>query len=110
MNLNQQLKKGVLEIIILNIISKGDIYGYDLIRRLESDSNGYFTLKEGSLYPILYRLEDRNLIKNYRREAESGRSVPRKYYKITQQGQKTLKNMKDSYNEFSLTVGNMLKN
>ncbi len=108
MNLQQQLKKGVLEILVLNIISKGDIYGYDLLKKLHEDSSEYFILKEGSLYPILYRLEDRSLIESYRQETEGKRGVPRKYYKITYDGELALKEMKKTWSEFQNTVGNML--
>lgn len=106
--LNQQLKKGVLEILVLNIISEEDIYGYELIKKLNSYSNGFFVLKEGSLYPIMYRLEDKGLITSYRKEYKGERKVPRKYYRITDEGKNTLKSMRESWNEFTDIVSTML--
>ena len=58
----QQLKKGVLELLVLQTICRGPTYGYELIAQLGSRSGGVFTLREGTLYPILYRLEDDGLI------------------------------------------------
>ena len=45
--LNQQLKKGILEIVVLKLISEEDVYGYDLIKKLEAQSDGYYSIKEG---------------------------------------------------------------
>ncbi len=107
MNLQQQLKKRGAGNLVLNIISKGDIYAM-IAEKLHEDSSEYFILKEGSLYPILYRLEDRSLIESYRQETEGKRGVPRKYYKITYDGELALKEMKKTWSEFQNTVGNML--
>lgn len=107
-SLNQQLKKGVLEILVLNTISEVDVYGYELLKKLEDSSNGYFKLKEGSLYPIMYRLEDKELIKSYRKEIEGKRGVPRKYYTITENGKRELKDMITEWCEFDDIVSKML--
>ena len=50
----RQLKKGVLEILVLHLLSEQDMYGYQLIMALDERSQGMFKLKEGTLYPILY--------------------------------------------------------
>ena len=81
----QQLKKGVLELLVLQAICRGPTYGYELLSRLSSCSGGMFTLREGTLYPILYRLEDDGLIEAVWRQ-ESGRAAPRKIYSATEQG------------------------
>lgn len=75
MNLNQQLKKGVLEILVLDIIQEQDVYGYELLKKLDENSVGLFALKEGSLYPIMYRLEDKGHIASYRQESKGKRGV-----------------------------------
>ena len=59
------------------------MYGYEMIQIMEDKSGGYFKLKEGSLYPILHRLEDEELIESYWNKDPVKRTVPRKYYKIT---------------------------
>lgn len=100
-DINKQLKKGVLSILILEMISIKDRYGYELIQELDVASSGYYKLKEGSLYPVFYRLEDDGLIESYKVEIGEKRKVPRKYYKITELGQTRLKEMKNAWNEFS---------
>ena len=81
----QQLKKGVLELLVLQTICRGPTYGYELISQLGSRSGGVFTLREGTLYPILYRLEDDGLIEAVWRQ-ESGCAAPRKIYSATEKG------------------------
>jgi PadR family transcriptional regulator PadR len=90
-DIEKQLRKGVLDIIILSLVCEGDMYGYELMKELESRSRGYYSLKEGSLYPVLYRLEDQELIEHYRVENSGRRAVPRKYYRITDAGRVTMK-------------------
>lgn len=106
--LNKQLKKGVLEIIILKLISKREMYGYEIIKYLEEKSNKYYSLKEGSLYPILYRLEDKKLIESFRKEFSGERKVPRKYYKITDLGLIELKNYLEIWNDFLSNTNKIL--
>ena len=81
----QQLKKGVLELLVLQTICRGPTYGYELIAQLGSRSGGLFTLREGTLYPILYRLEDDGLIEAVWQQ-ETGRAAPRKIYSATEKG------------------------
>ena len=54
----RQLKKGALEMLVLGLVCAGPTYGYELLGSMARRSNGLFALKEGTLYPILYRLED----------------------------------------------------
>ena len=96
----KQLRKGVLDIIILKLISEKDMYGYELMKYLEEKSRGYYTLKEGSLYPVLYRLEDSALIESYPGEVTGKRSVPRKYYRITASGSDAVKKHKEQWDLF----------
>ncbi|WP_330680787.1 PadR family transcriptional regulator [Vallitalea longa] len=84
--IKKQLKKGTLEIIILRLISKKEMYGYEIIQQLDKASNGFYNLKEGSLYPVLYRLEDSNYIESYMVIEDGKRKITRKYYKITDKG------------------------
>ncbi len=108
-NQKNQFKKGVLDIVILNIISKGDTYGYDLINTLDHLSDGYYLMKEGSLYPILYRLEDKGYIESYRKSLNQDRAVPRKYYKITKAGNRILEDMKSDWHDFVNVTNDLLK-
>lgn len=88
--LDNQLKKGILSIIVLRLIQSRDMYGYEIMQQMDELSGGYYKLKEGTLYPVLYRLEDSGWIESYRVVEEQERKVPRKYYKITEKGKEAL--------------------
>ena len=60
----RQMKKGVLDMLILKLLQEKPKYGYQLISELKEKSNSVFVLKEGTLYPILYRLEDEQLVES----------------------------------------------
>ena len=94
----RQLKKGVLEMLVLKLLSKEKMYGFQLIQKLQLCNSKYFSLKEGTLYPILYRLEDDGLVKSFWKQTE-GKGVPRKYYEITSEGQDTLKEITQLWRE-----------
>lgn len=99
----QQMKKGVLEMLVLKQLEREEQYGYQLISRLKSKSDGMFTLKEGTLYPILYRLEDEGLVSS-RWSQPNGKEISRKYYAITPEGQDALLNLAALWNRFSMQV------
>lgn len=82
---SQQLKKGVLEMLVLQLICEKPTYGYELLSRLKEGSAGRFALKEGTLYPILYRLEDEGMIRASWSQG-AGRVAPKKIYNATEEG------------------------
>ena len=100
---SRQLKKGVLEMLVLQLICEKPAYGYELLFRLKDLSGGRFVLKEGTLYPILYRLEDDGLIVSGWTQGE-GRAAPKKIYKATETGR--LENIRrfSVWQEFQETV------
>ena len=104
----RQLKRGVLEIVVLKLISQGRTYGYELISRLDQESGGLFKLKEGTLYPILYRLEDDSLIKS-EWSIPAGRSISKKYYVITGSGKDALHELTGLWGQFSSCVDQILQ-
>ena len=77
-----------MELAILALIEARRRYGYDLLTSLASSSEGAISIKEGSLYPALHRLEDAGYITA--EWAAEGRTAPRKYYRITPDGRKRL--------------------
>lgn len=103
----RQLKKGALEILVLQLLSKERMYGYQMIMEMKTRSHGLFEMKEGTLYPILYRLEDDGFIKSEWSEPKD-KEVSRKYYVITVSGIEVLKELKQLWKEFSTTVNLML--
>lgn len=98
--LDNQLKKGTLSIIILKLISERDMYGYEIIQLLDEMSEGYYKMKEGTLYPVLYRLEDNGFIESYNVVSKEERKVPRKYYKTTKKGLEAYRDQIDLWKHF----------
>ena len=103
----QQLKKGVLELLVLDTICRGPTYGYALLTSLKENTNGFFALKEGTLYPILYRLEDDGLIESSWSAAE-GRAAPKKIYTATALGHAARIQRSEIWRDFTTTVDNYL--
>ena len=99
----QQLKKGVLEMLVLKLVCEKPTYGYELITRLKETSEGWFQLKEGTLYPILYRLEDDGMIRAKWSQGE-GRVAPKKIYEATEAGKKENLRRQQTWMEFAGTV------
>ena len=104
----KQLKKGILEILVLKLLEREEKYGYQLIQELRDKSDGMFTLKEGTLYPILYRLEEETLIAS-RWSEPKGKEVARKYYAITPEGREVLGRLIGLWKEFSGQVSGILE-
>ena len=75
--------------LVLRLLRSEAKYGYQIIQEMKEKSEETFLLKDGTLYPVLYRLEDDNLVVSRWSEAE-GKQVSRKYYEITEAGLKTL--------------------
>lgn len=75
-------------LLVLALLEDADKYGYQIIRELECRSDRTFSMKEGTLYPILHSLEEQGDVRSYERKSETGRL--RRYYKLTRQGIKTL--------------------
>lgn len=84
--------------LILSILSHGDSYGYDIIQKVHDLSNGEVQWAEGMLYPVLHRLEKKELVESYWGTAENGRK--RKYYRLRQSGQEELIKQRKHWNQF----------
>lgn len=78
-----------------------------MISELDEKSEGMFAVKEGTLYPILYRLEEEGLVKNYWSKPK-GKEVSKKYYRITEEGLNTLEETTRLWAKFSQTVNKIL--
>lgn len=104
----QQLKKGVLEMLVLKLLENEEEYGYQLISQLKQKSGGMFTLKEGTLYPILYRLEDDGLVLS-RWSQPKGKETSRKYYEITEEGKIKLSELNALWRDFSGEVTKIME-
>ena len=99
MAISKELLKGTTTLLILQLLSEGDKYGYEMTKELEKRSEALFQLKEGTLYPILHALENEDMIEAYWEETTSARK--RKYYRITDKGRKGLQEKKDEWNLYA---------
>lgn len=106
MNFDKELLKGSTSLIILKTLESEAKYGYQIIKDLEITSNNIFKFKEGTIYPILHLLEQKNYIKSFWEETESKRK--RKYYEITSKGIKKLSDKKEEWKRFSLGINTIL--
>lgn len=101
---NAQLLKGILEGCVLAIIAKGETYGYEIIGELEKA--GFEDIGEGTLYPVLTRLDKNKLIQC--RRAKSPLGPVRKYYTVTSAGEKSLEDFKARYRLISASAASIL--
>lgn len=105
---SQQIRKGVLGMLVLELLCREPCHGYGLQQRLKETSAGLFDVKEGTLYPILYRLEDDGFIQSLWSRGE-GRARPQKIYEVTRQGREESVRRQALWAEFSGTVERILK-
>lgn len=106
MKIDKSLMTGSTTMLIMKLLETEDMYGYKMIEELEKKSNNIFSLKAGTLYPILHNLEQQGMIISYDGEAINNR--PRKYYSLTKTGRKLLNDKKKEWSIFSNTVNNVL--
>ena len=106
MKADKNLLSGSTTLLVLSLLSTGDKYGYEMIAELDARSDHTFTLKEGTLYPILHSLEKEGAVKSYTRESDTGRT--RKYYRITKKGLRALEERKKEWTAFSEAVNAVL--
>ncbi|MEW9094298.1 MAG: PadR family transcriptional regulator [Clostridiaceae bacterium] len=98
-----QLKKGVLELCVLEILYRKDCYGYELVEQVSK----VIDISEGTIYPLLKRLQNDNYLEYYIKESSVG--PPRKYYKITSIGIEHYKNQKEEWFRIFNSVTEFLK-
>jgi PadR family transcriptional regulator PadR len=103
---DREMKRGTLELLLLRLVRERRSYGYELASDLHDRSGGWIDLKEGTLYPVLYRLEDQALI--VAEWDQPARGVPRKYYKITAKGRKRLDELTESWRAWVRVVNEVL--
>jgi len=100
--LQVQLRKGVLEMCVLALLWREDGYAYDIAAQLSE----LIGMGEGTIYPLMRRLQTDGLVKTYLRESDSG--PPRRYYRLTPAGRTTLAAQMAEWNGFTAAVANIL--
>ena len=98
----RELLKGSTETLILSLLAQESMYGYMLVKEIDRRSDGYFQLKEGTLYPALHRLERDGLVEGKWEEAKSRQS--RRYYHITPLGSERLNCLRREWDLFTAAV------
>ena len=105
--MDTELLKGTLSLLILSLLSRKPMYGYEIVRTVHQDTDGAFTWREGSLYPNLHKLHADGLIVGEWEEKETGRK--RRYYHITEKGQAVLTEKVQSWNALCKAVNGILE-
>lgn len=97
-NLETSFKKGSIEMLLLKLLNEQDMYGYQLSQELKKRSDGKYTILEGSMYPILYRLADSNYISYY--EKKVGKRQTRIYYHLENSGRDYYQSQRALFNDY----------
>lgn len=104
-NWKSQLRKGILELIILNILRDGALYGLEMITRLEEVPG--LAITEGTIYPLLSRLRDEGLVFAEWVQSEAGR--PRRYYSLSEKGRRMRGELGDAWREFVSSIQTVIE-
>ena len=104
--LKSDLPQGTLDLLILKIVALGPVHGYAIAQRLEQVSRGVVQVPEGSLYPALHRLENRDFLAADWKETETGREA--KFYRLTRKGRKQLEAEAASWERLIEAIGLIL--
>jgi PadR family transcriptional regulator PadR len=105
MPLSKSLVSGSTAMLLLSLLSEKDMYGYEMIENLNLRSNHVFDLKAGTLYPLLHSLEEQGYLEAY---DDFDNAKPRKYYRITKNGRKYLKEKSQEWKEYTKAVNSVL--
>lgn len=106
MKLDKNLIGGSSILLVLSLLEEKDYYGYEIIKELESRSDKTFQFKEGTLYPVLHKLENGGFVKSYMAKGETGKE--RRYYQITKHGKRQLEDEKEKWKIFSVSVNKVI--
>ncbi len=108
MNLNNwhtQLRKGILELVVLNMLRHGQRHGYDMVQSLKQFK--VLIIREGNIYAILTRLQIDGLVTSYKEASLDGPT--RKYFKLTKSGEKAVAEMNHHWNQITDNIRNIKK-
>jgi PadR family transcriptional regulator PadR len=99
---SKELLKGAADTLVLSAFAEGEMYGYQVVKELERRSQGFFQLKEGTLYPILHRLEKQGLLSA--RWVTMPNGSERRYYALTRSGRHALSDKLSEWQTFASAV------
>jgi PadR family transcriptional regulator PadR len=104
--MERELKRGTLEMLLLRLLTRREMYGYEIVTALHERSGGRLEITDGTLYPVLYRLERDGHVEARWQTPERG--VPRKYYRVTERGATELATLVDEWRSFVEAVAGLL--
>src|SRR5262249_32460897 len=108
-NINGDALRGHLETLVLSVLRQGDAHGFEILQRLEEAGSGALKLKEGSLYPALYRLAQGGQVKGTREDnATPPRGPRRRIYRLTQKGRRRFDQARGEFQQFIAVIGGIL--
>jgi len=105
--IERELKRGSLELIVLHLLAQGEAYGYEIVAKLTAQTNGALEVTDGTLYPVLYRLERAGSVTVRWETPERG--VPRKYYRLTDAGRDELEQLEHEWTTFAKAMAKLLR-
>lgn len=100
--MDKEIMKGSIDILLLSLMNKRDMYGYEMVKELKENSDDLYSMSEGTLYPALKRLEAKLFLESY--WEESGTGARRKYYRIMKDGRKELDRKLKEWNKVSRLI------
>jgi DNA-binding PadR family transcriptional regulator len=107
--IERDVLRGHLEGMVLAALERGETHGFEVLRRLEELGSGALSLREGTLYPVLYRLEEAGLVRGAWEDETSGRRGPRRRtYQLTAKGVRDLARRRADWAQFVTIVGRIL--
>ena len=106
--IDRELKRGALELIVLHLLAPGEAYGYEIVSKLTAETDGALEVTDGTLYPVLYRLERAGYVAIRWETPERG--VPRKYYALTGTGREHLQRLTGEWTKFAGAMARLLRN
>lgn len=106
-SIQNSYRRGVMSLVILALLRREDMYGYQLVQEIAVSSGGLLTTQEGSLYPVLYRLLEQGLISDRREKV--GKRMTRIYYHLEPAGEEKLCALIQEYEDVTRGVFRLIK-
>jgi len=103
-----ELLSGTLDLLVLRVLNGGPLHGFGIAERIHVLSRDVLTVEEGSLYPSLYRMEEKGWIEAEWGQSDKGRRA--KFYTLTKEGRKQLANERQTWDRVALAIADVLRN
>jgi PadR family transcriptional regulator PadR len=106
-NGQNSFRRGIMTLVILVLLKREDMYGYQLVQETQRSSGGRIVTQEGSLYPVLYKLLDQGLISD--RKVQVGKRMTRIYYHIEPEGEVRLRELVQEYEDITKGIHMLIR-